>query len=83
MMAEANRVRPGASVAEATALLNESAYVTGEEAYLAWLQDRHDRALEQLDGVHFDIPAPLRTIQVVLARGSSSGALTTPGPAKT
>ena len=26
--------------------------------------------LEQLDGAHFDIPAPLRTIQVVLARGA-------------
>jgi uncharacterized protein (DUF885 family) len=72
--AEANAVRAGASVAEATAILNESEYVTGEDAYLAWLQDRHDQALEQLDGVHFDIPAPLRTIEVVLARGSTSGA---------
>ncbi len=82
MTAEADRVRPGASVAEATALLNESAYVTGADAYLAWLQDRHDRALEQLDGMHFDIPAPLRTIQVVLARGSSSGAAYYTGPSE-
>jgi uncharacterized protein (DUF885 family) len=74
MTAEADAVRAGASVPEATALLNESEYVTGEDAYLAWLQDRHDQALEQLDGVHFDIPAPLRTIEVVLARGSTSGA---------
>jgi uncharacterized protein (DUF885 family) len=74
MTAEAGRVKAGASVAEATALLNETCYVTGEDAYLAWLQDRHDQAIEQLDGVHFDIPPALRTIQVVLARGSSSGA---------
>jgi uncharacterized protein (DUF885 family) len=74
MTAEADAIRPGASVEEATAILNESAYVTGEDAYLAWLQDRHDRAIEQLDGVHFDIPAPLRRIEVVLARGSTSGA---------
>ena len=67
---------------EATALLNESAYVTGDDAYLAWLQDRHDRAIEQLDGVHFDIPAPLRTIEVVLARGSTSGAAYYTGPSE-
>jgi uncharacterized protein (DUF885 family) len=74
LKAEADAIRPGASVEEATTILNESAYVTGEDAYLAWLQDRHDRAIEQLNGVHFDIPAPLHRIEVVLARGSTSGA---------
>ena len=82
MVAEAHAVRPGASVAEATALLNESEYVTGEDAYLAWLQDRHDRAIEQLDGVHFDIAAPLRRVEVVLARGSTSGAAYYTGPSE-
>ena len=82
MTAEADTVSPGASVAEATAILNESAYVTGEDAYLAWLQDRHDWAIEQLDGVHFDIPAPLRRIEVVLARGSTSGAAYYSGPSE-
>jgi uncharacterized protein (DUF885 family) len=74
MIAEANTISPGASVAEASAILNESAYVVGDDAYLAWLQDRHDQAIEQLDGVHFDIPAPLRRIEVVLARDSTAGA---------
>jgi uncharacterized protein (DUF885 family) len=74
MIAEANTVSPGASVAEASAILNESAYVVGDDAYLAWLQDRHDQAIEQLDGVHFDIAAPLRRIEVVLARDSTAGA---------
>ena len=74
MIAEANTISPGASVAEASATLNESAYVVGDDAYLAWLQDRHDRAIEQLDGVHFDVAAPLRRIEVVLARDSTSGA---------
>jgi len=74
MIAEANTISPGASVAEASAILNDSAYVVGDDTYLAWLQDRHDQAIEQLDGVHFDIAAPLRSIEVVLARGSTSGA---------
>jgi uncharacterized protein (DUF885 family) len=82
MTAEANAVRPGVSVEEATAILNESVYVTSEDAYLAWLQDRHDWAIEQLDGVHFDIPAPLRRIEVVLARGSTSGAAYYTGPSE-
>jgi uncharacterized protein (DUF885 family) len=82
MTAEANAIRPGASLDEATAILNESEYVISEDAYLAWLQDRHDWAIEQLDGVHFDIPAPLRRIEVVLARGSTSGAAYYTGPSE-
>jgi len=82
MTAEANAVRPGASLDEATAILNESEYVISDDAYLAWLQDRHDWAIEQLDGVHFDIPAPLRRIEVVLARGSTSGAAYYTGPSE-
>ncbi|HJZ25966.1 MAG TPA: DUF885 domain-containing protein, partial [Streptosporangiaceae bacterium] len=82
MTAEANAIRPGASLDEATAILNESEYVISDDAYLAWLQDRHDRAIEQLDGVHFDIPAPLRRIEVVLARDSTSGAAYYTGPSE-
>ncbi|MBV9446215.1 MAG: DUF885 domain-containing protein [Streptosporangiaceae bacterium] len=74
MAAEAAEVRPGATVPEATAILDETEFVDGEDAYLAWLQDRHDQAVERLNGVHFDIPGPLRTIEAVLARGSTSGA---------
>ncbi len=82
MRDEADKIYSGASVAEATAILNESGYVTGDGAYLAWLQDRHDQAIEQLDGVHFDIPASLRTIEVVLARNSTSGAAYYTGPSE-
>jgi uncharacterized protein (DUF885 family) len=74
LAAEADKISPGASVAEAAVLLNQSEYVTGADAYLAWLQDRHDQAIEQLDGVHFDIAPPLRRIEVVLDRSSTSGA---------
>ncbi len=74
MAAEADRVSPGASVAEAADMLDESAYVVGADAYLAWLQDRHDQAIAALDGVLFDIAAPLRAIEVVLAPDSMSGA---------
>ncbi|GHH62679.1 hypothetical protein GCM10017673_02310 [Streptosporangium violaceochromogenes] len=71
---EAGRVRPGASVEEATELLNETHYVDGVDAYRDWLQERHDRAVEQLHGTHFDIAEPLRRVDVTLALGSTSGA---------
>jgi len=74
MAAEADTISSGAGFAEAAAILDESAYVAGAEAYLAWLQEHHDQAIAALDGVLFDIPAPLRTIEVVLAYGSASGA---------
>jgi uncharacterized protein (DUF885 family) len=74
MAAEADKISPGASVDEAAAILDESEYIDGADAYLTWLQNRHDGAIAQLDGVHFDIAAPLRAIDVVLARGSTSGA---------
>jgi uncharacterized protein (DUF885 family) len=82
MAAEAGHVSPGASVDEATAILDQSEYVTGADAYLAWLQDRHDRAIERLDGAVFDIPPPLRRIEVVLVRGSASGAAYYTGPSE-
>jgi uncharacterized protein (DUF885 family) len=74
LAAEAGRVSPGASLDEAAALLNQAEFVTGTGAYLDWLQERHDEAIERLDGVHFDIAPALHRIEVVLARGSTSGA---------
>ncbi len=74
MAAEADKVSPGASFSEAGDILDDSEYVVGADAYLAWLQDRHDQAISALDGVLFDIAPPLRRIEVVLARGSASGA---------
>ncbi|MBB4915991.1 DUF885 domain-containing protein [Streptosporangium saharense] len=71
---EADRIKAGASIDEATEILNDTQYVVGRDAYRDWLQERHDRAIEQLHGTHFDIAEPLRRVDVTLAVGSSSGA---------
>ena len=73
-VAEAGRIRAGASVDEAIETLDATEYVDGPDAYRDWLQRKHDWAIEQLDGVHFDIAPPLRTVEVTLATGSRSGA---------
>ncbi len=72
--AEAALVRTGASAAEAVAILDATEFVIGEDAYRAWLQERHDEAISRLGGVVFDIPEALRRIEVVLVPGSASAA---------
>ncbi|MGA5797223.1 DUF885 domain-containing protein [Streptomyces cellulosae] len=70
---EAHRIKPGATVDEAVAVLEATACVEGEEAYLAWLRAKHERTMNDLDGTHFDIPPQLRTLTVQPARDSSFG----------
>lgn len=74
LAAEADRVRSGATVDEAVAILAETEYVDGPDAYRGWLQERHDEAIERLHGTHFDIAEPLRNVDVTLALGSTAGA---------
>jgi uncharacterized protein (DUF885 family) len=73
MAAEASRIRSGASIDEANAILDETGSATGTDAYLAWLRERHDQAISRLNGNQFDIPVPLRTIEVVPATSSTVG----------
>lgn len=73
MAAEADRVRSGAGVAEAIAILDETEYVAGVDAYQVWLQEQHDQAISRLDGVHFEIAPQLRRVDATLAIGSSAG----------
>jgi uncharacterized protein (DUF885 family) len=70
---EAGRVHPGASVDGATERLGQTQYVVGHDAYRGWLQDRHDQAIHELHGTHFDIAAPLRVVEVTLEPDSTSG----------
>jgi uncharacterized protein (DUF885 family) len=61
----AELIAPGQGVPGAMAALDADAdrLVRGRPALQAWLQETADRAIAALDGVHFDIPAPVRTIE--------------------
>jgi uncharacterized protein (DUF885 family) len=74
MAAEADKVRPGATVEEAIEHLDATEYLVDVDAYRAWLTERHDEAIARLHGVHFDIPAPLWKVDVVTVENSSAGA---------
>jgi uncharacterized protein (DUF885 family) len=68
MAKTAERIKPGASVAEVTELLetDSARSILGVDAYRTWLQEMHDEALEDLHGKHFDIPDAIRKIEVMI-----------------
>ncbi len=80
----ARQVSPGAGVAEAMALLDgdPSRAAHGADALRAYLQQLLDTTIEQLDGVHFDIPAPLKRVEAMIAPPGGAAALYYTGPSE-
>ena len=66
----------GASVAAAVEKLDAdpARRIAGKEAFRDWMQQLADKAVSELDGTHFDIPAPVREIECCLAP-TSDGAI--------
>jgi uncharacterized protein (DUF885 family) len=71
----ADKIVPGGSVDEAVAALDAdpARNIYGKEAFRAWMQELADRAIAELNGVHFDIPEPVRRIECQLAPTSDGG----------
>ncbi|CAN5285899.1 DUF885 domain-containing protein [soil metagenome] len=77
----ARTITPGATVREvADALANDpSQSLAIPEPFLESMRERQMRALAQLDGAHFDVPAILRKVDVKLApAGGKPGAYYSP-----
>ncbi len=70
-----NLVRPGATVQEAVAILDEdpARRVEGRENFRAWMQEHAERTISELDGMHFDIPQPAHRIEAVIAPTNDGG----------
>jgi uncharacterized protein (DUF885 family) len=70
LMAEtANRISPGASVAEAIKVLDgdPARKLHGTEALQAWMQERSDAAVQALAGTHFEISEQVRRLECRIA----------------
>lgn len=65
----AHSIAPASSVAEVVDLLEQDPgrSIEGGQAMIRWLQDLLDRTIDELDGRHFAIPAPIRRLEVVEA----------------
>ena len=70
-----NLVRPGATVEEAVAILDEdpARRVEGRENFRAWMQELAERTISELHGTHFDIPQPAHRIEAAIAPTSDGG----------
>ncbi|MCL2317026.1 MAG: DUF885 domain-containing protein [Actinomycetia bacterium] len=74
------RLRPGLSVRDTKLALDaDPAYqLHGTDALRTWMQGKADEAIAALDGVHFDIRTPARTIQCMIADTHEGGIWYTP-----
>lgn len=71
----AEQVLPGSTPMEAMRWLNEhGAAVEGVEAIRTRLQQMMDEAMDALDGVHFDLAAPIRQVEAMIAPPGSAAA---------
>ena len=73
----ADRIKPGATPAEAAALLDADPryQLNGQDALRDWMQTLSDKALSDMRGVHFDIPDALMALDCKIAPpGGSVGA---------
>jgi uncharacterized protein (DUF885 family) len=84
MAAEADKIVPGGTVGEAKALLESdpARAIEGEEQLRAWLQDLMDTTIANLDGKHFDIPAPIKRVEAMIAPPGSAAAMYYTGPSE-
>ncbi|WP_067779912.1 DUF885 domain-containing protein [Actinomyces vulturis] len=66
---------PGVSVREALERLNNDPahQIHGVAALQEWMQSTSDQAIADLDGVHFDVPKPLKTLNCKIAPSSTGG----------
>ena len=75
MHATSERILPGAGVDAVVAHLDTDPerVVQGREAFRGWMQDLADRTIAAMADVHFDIPAPIRRIECMLAPTNDGG----------
>ena len=75
-MAEvAGRIVPGGTVDHAVAALDAdpSRHIRGKQEFAAWMQRLADRIVDEMAGVHFDIPEPVRRIECRIAPTTDGG----------
>lgn len=84
MRATCARILPGASIEETKQFLESdpTRAIDGVEEFRQWMQDLQDRTIAELDGAHFDIPAPLRKIEAMIAPPGGALAMYYTGPSE-
>lgn len=73
--AVAQAIQPGATIAQAKALLNAdpARQLQGTDELLNWMQERSNTAVAELAGAQFDIPEIMRTLECRIAPTQDGG----------
>ncbi len=84
MTKTAGLIKSGASIGEAIELLetDPAKMIRGEENFREWMQELQDRTIDEMDGVHFDILEPVRTIEALISPPGGALAMYYTGPSE-
>jgi len=84
MAITSEKILPGGNFLDAKKLLDEDPdrSIEGVEAFKVWMQELQDRTIEELDGTHFDIADPVKTVQVMIAPRGGALAMYYTGPSE-
>jgi uncharacterized protein (DUF885 family) len=84
MASVAERILPGEPIPAVIEHLEHdpTRIIHGVDAFQAWLQDLLDQTVSELDGVHFDIPAPVRRVEAMIAPPGGAAAMYYTGPSE-
>ena len=84
MRQTAERIQPGATVAQAIEILetDDERAIEGEDAFRQWMQTTQDDTIASMHGVHFDIAEPIRRIEAMIAPPGGALAMYYTGPSE-
>ena len=84
MTATAGRIVSGGTMSDAKTLLDTdpARAIEGVEPFRGWMQDLQDRTISDLDGTHFDIADPVKTVEVMIAPPGGALAMYYTGPSE-
>jgi uncharacterized protein (DUF885 family) len=84
MRAVAERILPGRPVPEVIDHLEHdpTRAIEGVDAFRAWNQELLDATVAALDGVHFDIPDPVKRVEAMIAPPGGAAAMYYTGPSE-
>ncbi len=80
----ADRILEGAGVDAVIEHLERDPHrsIEGVDAFRGWLQELLDRTIAELDGVHFDIPEPVKRVEAMIAPPGGAAAMYYTGPSE-
>jgi uncharacterized protein (DUF885 family) len=80
----ADRILPGEPLDAVIEHLETDPYraIEGVDEFRRWLQDLLDTTVAELDGVHFDIPDPVKRVEAMIAPPGGAAAMYYSGPSE-